>query len=85
MIEQSVPKPSTRMDATDDDIGEVIPVGDREPKGDGFGTSEPSSVAEACKRAQEAGVGIVVDLGVALTHGDRRKVLTTFRRTLSPQ
>ena len=84
MIEQSVPKPSSRFDTTADEISDVIPVVNHAPKPDGSGTLDSSPLAEACKRAQDAGVAIVADLGEALARRDRSKVLTPFRRILFP-
>ena len=84
MIEHNVPKTSLSIDAKADEIYEVIPAGIRESKGSGSGTPDPSLVAEACKRAHDAGSRIAVDLGSSLGPSDRRKVLITFRRTLFP-
>jgi hypothetical protein len=54
------------------------------PIHDGIGAPDPSPVAEACKRAQDAGVAIVADLGALLANRDRSKVLTAFRHILFP-
>ena len=82
MIEHSVPKPSFSIVATADENCEVAPVVNHEPKGSVFGLPDPSPVAEACKRAHDAGSRIAAELGSSLGPSDRRKVLITFRRTL---
>ncbi len=82
--DQSVPKPSRMLDATPATNCELSTFTTGELKGGVSGKPDPLAVAEACKRAQDAGVAIVGDLGAVLAHGDRRKILTAFRRILFP-
>jgi hypothetical protein len=82
--DQSVPKTIVSLEAIAPSDGRVSAVPHREPKGDVSGKADPLVVAEACKRAQDTGAGIVAELGALLAHGDRRKVLSSFRRILFP-
>jgi len=67
---------------SDQDSKDVPTVPDGLSKPDGFGTT--ASVAEACKRAHEAGSQIVADLGPVIGPTERRRILVAFRRELFP-
>lgn len=84
MIEPCVPKPSLSLDTPADENCDVAGVVNHEPKGSGFEQPDPVPLAEARKRAHDAGSRIAIDFGSLLDSSDRRKVLGTFRRTLFP-
>ena len=79
---QSVPKPPEILVAVEDGSGRASQADGSKPKGDGFGST--ASVAEACKRAYQAGSQIIADLGSLIGSTERRRVLSVFRRTLFP-
>ena len=58
-------------------------VSTSEQKTDGLGKPDDAA-GEACKRAQEAGAWIVADYGPVLSHKDKAKAVTLFRRALIP-